>query len=101
MNTLVAVAIAPLGKDESVSEDVAEVIRVIRDSGLPSTTTSMFTEIEGPWDDVMKVVKEAVKVLADKGIRTEVVLKADIRPGHESTISSKVEKVDKLLGEEK
>ena len=98
MNTLIAVAIAPCGVGDELSYDVAEVIRVIRSSGLPCRTTSMFTEIEGEWDEVMRVVKEATMVLANKGIRTEVVLKADIRPGHFHMMEEKVRKVDRILG---
>lgn len=56
----------------------------------------MFTEIEGEWDEVMKVVRGATFVLADKGIRTEVVLKADIRPGFTETINSKIDKVNNI-----
>lgn len=97
MNALVAVAIAPFGEGEELSEYVAEVIRVIRDSGLPHNTTSMFTEIEGEYDEVMRVVKDATFVLAERGIRTEVILKADIRPGHTNTMTSKVAKIDAIL----
>lgn len=97
MNALVAVAIAPFGEGEELSEYVAEVIRVIRDSGLPSRTNSMFTEIEGEYDEVMRVVKDATFVLAERGIRTEVILKADIRPGHTNTMTSKVAKIDTIL----
>ncbi len=100
MNTLVAVAIAPFGIGDELSSEVAEVVKVIRESGLPNRTYSMFTEIEGPWDEVMKVVKEATFVLAEKGIRTEVVLKADIRPGYTNMMNSKVDKINKLLGDE-
>lgn len=70
---------------------------MIRESGLPNKTYSMFTEIEGEWDEVMKVVKEATYVLAEKGIRTEVILKADIRPGFTNTMEAKVEKVNTIL----
>lgn len=101
MNTLVAVAIAPCGVGDELSTHVAEVIEVIRASGLPNRTTSMFTEIEGDWDEVMRVVKEATFVLAQKGIRTEVVLKADIRPGHEDMMHGKVEKVNTILEKKK
>lgn len=97
MNTLVAVAISPVGTGEELSGDVAEVIRVIRESGLPSRTNSMSTEIEGDWDEVMDVVKRATFVLAEKGIRTEVVLKADIRPGYTDTMHAKVDKVESIL----
>ncbi len=97
MNTLVAVAIAPFGVGEELSAEVAEVVKVIRESGLPNKTYSMFTEIEGEWDEVMKVVKEATYVLAEKGIRTEVILKADVRPGFTNTMEAKVEKVNTIL----
>lgn len=99
MNTLIAVAIAPFGEGDELSKEVAEVIKVIRNSGLPNQTTSMFTEIEGPWDEVMEVVKEATFVLANKGIRTEVVLKADIRPGFTDTMNKKIQSINNILGE--
>ena len=101
MNTLVAVAIVPCGTGQELSAEVAEVIQVIRASGLPNRTSSMFTEIEGDWDEVMKVVKEATFVLANKGIRTEVVLKADIRPGFTNMMEKKVEKVNNILEQTK
>lgn len=97
MNTLVAVAIAPLGVGDELANDVAEVVKIIRASGLPNRTTSMFTEIEGEWDEVMKVVKDATFVLASKGIRTEVILKADVRPGFSNMIQTKVDKVNDIL----
>lgn len=99
MNTLIAVAIAPLGQGEELSELVAEVVQVIRDSGLPNQTSSMFTEIEGPWDEVMEVVKKATFVLAERGIRTEVILKADVRPGFDGMMTEKIAKIDRILGE--
>ena len=101
MNTLVAVAIAPFGVGDELAEHVAEVVRVIRESGLPSKTSSMFTEIEGEWDEVMDVVKRATFALAEKGIRTEVVLKADIRPGRENMMERKVATVEEILGGER
>lgn len=97
MNTLIAVAIAPCGVGDELAAEVTGVIRVIRQSGLPNRTTAMFTEIEGEWDEVMRVVKQATMVLAEKGIRTEVVLKADIRPGHTNMLEEKVKKVEAIL----
>ena len=97
MNTLIAVAIAPFGVGDELAPYVAEAIRVIRDSGLPHRTTSMFTEIEGEWDEVMRVVRDATFVLAEKGIRTEVILKADVRPGFSRMMDEKVARVNALL----
>ena len=101
MNTLIAVAIAPCGTGEEMSSYVGQVVKVIRDSGLSCRTTSMFTEIEGEWDDVMDVVKRATMVLADQGIRTEVVLKADIRPGYKDMMHGKMERLEEKIAADK
>lgn len=100
MNTLVAVAISPVGTGAELSSHVAEVVKVIRESGLPNKTTSMFTEIEGDWDAVMAVVKRATFILAERGIRTEVVLKADIRPGFVGTMTGKLDRLNAALNAE-
>lgn len=97
MNTLVAVAIAPFGVGDELSKKVAEVVKVIRDSGLPNKTYSMFTEIEGEWDEVMKVVKNATFVLAEKGIRTEVIMKMDIRPGYNNMMTEKIDRMENQM----
>lgn len=97
MNTLIAVAIAPFGVGDELSSEVAEVVKVIRKSGLPNRTYSMFTEIEGEWDEVMRVVRDATFALAEKGIRTEVILKADVRPGFSRMMDEKVARVNALL----
>ena len=63
---IVAISISPSGGDDTggVSEAVAEAVRVVRASGLPCETNAMFTNIEGEWDEVMAVVKQAVDVVA-------------------------------------
>ena len=99
MNTLIAVSIAPVGVGEELSRHVAEVVKVIRESGLPNKTSSMFTEIEGEWDAVMDVVKRATFVLAEKGIRTEVVFKADIRPNFSNMMEGKLDRLNEAIEE--
>ena len=97
MNTLIAVSIAPVGTGEELAHHVAEVVKVIRESGLPNKTSSMFTEIEGDWDEVMSVVKRATMVLAERGIRTEVLIKADIRPGYRNMMTGKIDRLDAAM----
>lgn len=97
MNTLVAVSIAPLGVGDELSKEMAQIVRVIRRSGLPSKTSAMYTEIEGQWDEVMDVIKEATMVLTKQGIRTMVSIKADIRPGYEGTMEAKLERLEAAM----
>ena len=101
MNTLIAFSVAPFGAGEELSDAVAEVVQIIRNSGLKNRTYSMFTEIEGEWDDVMRVVKDATFVLAQKGLRTGLVLKADIRPGYTNTMDGKLERLESSIKKNK
>lgn len=98
---LVAFSVAPSGDgkaDGSVHDAVAAAVRVVRESGLPNRTSSMFTEIEGPdWDTVMAVVKRATEAVAPFGSRVSLVLKADIRPGYSGEIDGKLERLEAAL----
>jgi uncharacterized protein (TIGR00106 family) len=99
---LVAFSVAPaVAADDtgSVSEAVAAAIRVVRESGLPNRTDSMFTTVEGEWDEVMAVVKGAVDAVAAASPRVSLVLKADIRPGFTGELEAKVARIEDLLGD--
>jgi uncharacterized protein (TIGR00106 family) len=94
---LVAFSVTPLGTGEAVGEEVAEAVRVVRDSGLPNRTDAMFTTVEGEWDEVMAVVKRAVDAVAARAPRVSLVLKADVRPGVTGALAGKVESVERHL----
>ena len=94
---LVAFSVSPLGGDDSVGDVVAEAVRVVRASGLPNRTDAMFTTVEGEWDEVMAVVKQAVDVVAGAAPRVSLSLKADIRPGVTGALTAKVEHVERRL----
>ena len=96
---IVAFSVTPLGVGESVSEYVADAVKVVRASGLPHTTDAMFTSIEGEWDEVMAVVKAAVDAVAAKAPRVSVTLKADIRAGVTDGLTAKVAAVEAKLAE--
>jgi uncharacterized protein (TIGR00106 family) len=95
---LIAFSVTPLGVGEDVGEIVAEAVRVVRASGLPNRTDAMFTTIEGDWDEVMTVVKQAVDAVAERAPRVSLVLKGDIRPGVTGALTAKVESVERHLG---
>ena len=96
---LVAFSVTPLGAGESVGDLVAEAVRVVRASGLPNRTDAMFTTVEGEWDEVMAVVKQAVDAVAAVAPRVSMVLKADIRPGVTDALTSRVDRVEQILAE--
>jgi uncharacterized protein (TIGR00106 family) len=94
---LVAFSVTPLGVGDAVGEYVADAVRVVRESGLPNHTDAMFTTVEGDWDEVMAVVKQAIDAVAVKAPRVSVVLKADIRPGATGALTAKTESLERHL----
>ncbi|MFD0483630.1 MTH1187 family thiamine-binding protein [Kineococcus sp. GCM10028916] len=86
---------APLGGEpDSVSAAVADAVLVVRNSGLPHRTDSMFTSIEGDWDECMDVVRRACEAVGKHGPRVSLVLKADIRPGHTGEMTGKLDRLE-------
>lgn len=97
---LVAFSVAPSGGPDggdSVSLAVAAAVKIVRDSGLPHRTDSMFTTIEGTWDECMDVVRRATEAVGEYGTRVSLVLKADIRPGYAGEISAKLDRLESHL----
>ncbi|MFB2555810.1 thiamine-binding protein [Herbiconiux liangxiaofengii] len=102
---LVAFSVAPSGgaspagegDSASVHDAVAAAVAVVRASGLPNSTDSMFTTIEGEWDEVFDVIRRATEAVGAYGSRVSLVLKADIRPGHTGELSGKVERLEAAL----
>ena len=94
---LCAFSITPLGVGESVGREVADVVRLVRESGLPNETNAMFTNVEGDWDDVMRLLKTCIEQTAEHAPRVSVVVKIDYRPGAVDMLRHKVETVERYL----
>jgi len=85
--------------EASVHDAVAEAVRIVRESGLPNHTDSMFTTIEGEWDEVFDVVKRATEAVGRYGSRVSLVIKADIRPGYTGELTGKLDRLEQALGD--
>lgn len=98
---IVAFSVAPTTTNETgeMSEAVAEAVRVVRESGLPNETNSMFTLLEGEWDEVFAVIKKATSAVEAVSPRVSLVIKADIRQGVTNGLTAKVDAVNRHLAE--
>src|SRR5215213_4261987 len=94
---LIAFSVAPSGTGDSVSEAVADAVRVVRESGLPHRTDAMFTTVEGEWDECMDVVRRACEAVGRHGQRVSLVLKADIRPGRTGELQGKLDRLEAAI----
>jgi uncharacterized protein YqgV (UPF0045/DUF77 family) len=77
---LIAFSVAPSGVGDSVSEAVADAVKVVRESGLPHHTDAMACEAVGRHGD-----------------RVSLVLKADIRPGRTGELQAKLDRLEAAL----
>ncbi|MTV27483.1 thiamine-binding protein [Nitriliruptoraceae bacterium ZYF776] len=88
-----------MGGGDSVGDAVADCVAIVRASGLANETNAMFTNVEGPFDEVMAVVRRCIEHLAEHAPRVSLVLKLDHRPGHDGMLAGKVARVEAALVE--
>jgi uncharacterized protein (TIGR00106 family) len=89
-----------MDKGESVSKYVARSLDIIASSGLPYRLGPMGTCLEGDWDTVMAVIKQCHDRMAQDCRRISVSIKMDIRQGHEGRLTSKIARIESILGRE-
>ncbi len=97
---LVQFSIVPLGKGESVSEHIAEVLKIVDESGLPYRLTPMGTVVEGEWDAVMDLIRTCHQEVLKTIPRLITTITIDDRPGRPDRITGKIRSVEKRLGRE-
>jgi uncharacterized protein (TIGR00106 family) len=97
MSVIVQFSIFPVDKGESLSEYVADSIRIIEQSGLPYTIGPMGTSIEGQWDDIMAVITRCFNELSKKSSRVYLTMNADWRKDKDNRLTAKVDSVRKKL----
>jgi uncharacterized protein (TIGR00106 family) len=95
---LVEFSVVPLGKGESVSQYVAECLRIVDASGLDYRINPMGTVVEGEYDEVMDLVKKCHMRVMELAPRVITTVKIDDRRGTRGMIANKVKSVEEKLG---
>ncbi|HLG22541.1 MAG TPA: MTH1187 family thiamine-binding protein [Candidatus Manganitrophaceae bacterium] len=95
---LLEFSMSPLTKGESVGEYVSRSLEIIDQSGLDYRLNPMGTVIEGPWDEVLGVVKACWERMKQDCDRVSTTIKIDYRKGKTGRLNSKVESIEKKLG---
>lgn len=91
-------SIVPMGKTESLSQDVAKVLDLVDKSGLDYKLTAMATIIEGDTDQVFDLIKKCHQEMRKSSSRVLTHINIDDREGAKGRIKGKVEDVEKVLG---
>jgi len=95
---LVEFSITPIGRGESLSEDIAAVLDLVDRSGLRYQLTAMGTLVEGDWDELMGLIKRCHQLVLERAPRVVTWIHIDDRKGATDQIRHKVEAVERRLG---
>ncbi|MEW6726803.1 MTH1187 family thiamine-binding protein [Desulforudis sp. 1088] len=89
------ISVLPVGTPTaSVSAYVADCVRVLDQSGLDYRVTPMGTVVEGPLDDILRVVRRMHEAPFAGGVqRVVTTLKIDDRRDKALTMAGKVEAI--------
>ena len=91
-------SIVPLGAGNSISSQVARVLKIVDAGGLPYKINPMGTIVEGNWDDVMELIKKCHDAILKTESRLITTISIDDRKGKSDRIDKKVESIEKKLG---
>ncbi len=83
-------SIVPIGVGESLSAHVARAFEVIQASGVAYEHHAMGTNLEGEWDEVMRVIKACRDRLLETSNRVSLSIKIDDRAGVTDGLRRKV-----------
>jgi uncharacterized protein (TIGR00106 family) len=95
---LVEFSVVPLGVGESVSQYVAECMKIVEASSLGYKINPMGTVVEGEYDEVMALVKSCHMRIFELCPRVITTVKIDDRRGAKGMIDGKILSVEKKLG---
>jgi uncharacterized protein (TIGR00106 family) len=93
-------SVVPIGQGESVSQYVAECLRIVDGSGVRYRLNPMGTILEGEFDEVMSVIARCHKAVTSSCPRVVTTIRIDDRRGAHDALRSKVESVERKVGKE-
>jgi uncharacterized protein (TIGR00106 family) len=98
MKVIADVCIVPLGVGVSVSREVTECERILRESGLKTQLHAYGTNIEGEWDAVFAAVRRCHEELHGMGVqRISTTIRVGSRTDKSQTMEEKVRRVEDRL----
>ncbi len=98
MSVLAEFSVVPIGVGVSVSAQVARVLRVVAESGIPYKANPMGTGLEGEWDQVMGVIGKCHAEVMRDADRVVTSIKIDDRKGQNARMEKKLASVEQRLG---
>jgi uncharacterized protein (TIGR00106 family) len=98
VKAIVDLCVIPIGVGVSISRQVAECERILREAGLKTVLHANGTNIEGEWDAVFAAIKRCHEVLHAMGTpRISTSIRVGTRTDREQSLQDKVLSVERKL----
>lgn len=96
--TLMEFSMIPLDKGSSFSRYVADILKIVDESGLDYRLNPMGTVVEGDWNDLLTLLTRCFRSLEKESERISLQVKFDHRKGVSGALESKIQSVKKKAG---
>jgi len=93
-------SIVPVGVGISIGDYLADVLRIVDQSGLPYKVNPMGTCVEGEWSEIMRLTRRCHSSVMKKADRAILTITIDDRKGKPNRLELKVKSVEKRLGKQ-
>jgi uncharacterized protein (TIGR00106 family) len=95
---LIELSVNPLGRGTHLSQDLAEILKLVDDSGIPYKLTPLGTCIEGEWDEVMALVRQCHEKARSVSSHVFTTLRIEDEEGATNKIQDNVTSVERAAG---
>jgi uncharacterized protein (TIGR00106 family) len=95
---LVELTVLPLRGGRHISDEIAEVIKLIDASGLPYQLTPSGTCIEGEWETVMPLIQRCHNVVLSMSSHVVTVIKIDDEFGKDNQLTGNITAIEQRIG---
>jgi uncharacterized protein (TIGR00106 family) len=97
---LIEFYIVPVGSGSSIGGRLAEVLKIVDESGLPYKVNPMGTVVEGEWDELFSLVKKCHNTVINNEERVLTTISVDDRKGKPNRLDEKVKSIERRLGKQ-
>lgn len=97
---LIEFTIVPVGSGSSIGDRLAEVLKIVDESGLPYKINPMGTVVEGEWDELFSLIRKCHDTVMKKEERVLTTISVDDRKGKPNRLDEKVKSVERRLGKQ-